>query len=301
MSGQPDYYAILGVDPMANAVAIEAAYHGRMMRFRVGRFGERTRALAGPSQDEVERAYAVLSDPEERARYDATRFPERFAAPPPAPRRRTPPPWLLGLLALWFLALGAIAYLGLAGLAEDEERDDSAIGRLAAATITATRPAATATQTRAAGLTLAATATATSTVAPPTATTVPRPTPTATPSPAPTATVAPTAPPTATATVPPPPTATPPPAPTEAPVEPPPPDPTPTPAFRPTDRIGTSQSVHLRGGPGADFPSLGLLPTGTLLRATGEQTYVAGVLWRRFTLQDGRNGWVRDIDVLPVR
>lgn len=285
---------------MADASAIDAAYHGRMMRFRVGRFGERTRALVGPSQEEVERAYAVLGDPEERARYDAARFPERFAAPPPAPRRRIPPPWLLGLLAFWFLALGVIAYLGLSGLADEEERDDSAIGRLAAATATATRPAATATQTRAAGVVLVATATATSTAAPPTATTTPRPT--ATPSPTPTATATPTALPTATATAVPPPTATPPPAPTEAPPEPPPPpDPTPTPSFRPTDRIGTAQSVHLRGGPGADFPSFGLLPTGTPLRATGEQTYTAGVLWRRFTLQDGRNGWVRDIDVLPVR
>jgi uncharacterized protein YraI len=60
-------------------------------------------------------------------------------------------------------------------------------------------------------------------------------------------------------------------------------------------------SVNLRTGPGAEFPSQGLLPTGTLLSATGETVTVRGVLWRRFTLQDGRNGWVRDLDTLPVR
>ncbi|CAA9580462.1 MAG: hypothetical protein AVDCRST_MAG19-3886 [uncultured Thermomicrobiales bacterium] len=82
---------------------------------------------------------------------------------------------------------------------------------------------------------------------------------------------------------------------------PPPPPPVPTPTFRPTDRVGTVLSVNLRTGPGAEFPSQGLLPTGTLLSATGETVTVRGVLWRRFALQDGRNGWVRDLDTLPVR
>jgi len=133
--------------------------------------------------------------------------------------------------------------------------------------------------------------------------TVAAPTGTATPSPRPT--------PTAVA-----PTPTPLPSPTAAPVgtpEPvvapePPSEPTvaaatiapPPPPFPATDRIGTAQAVNLRGGPASTAPTQGLLPTGTRLAATGETRVVAGVLWRRFTLADGRTGWVRDLDVLPV-
>jgi hypothetical protein len=58
--------------------------------------------------------------------------------------------------------------------------------------------------------------------------------------------------------------------------------------------------LALRAGPGVGFPSRGLLPRGTPLAATGEAAYAGGFLWRRFTLADGRSGWVRDIDVLPV-
>jgi outer membrane biosynthesis protein TonB len=79
------------------------------------------------------------------------------------------------------------------------------------------------------------------------------------------------------------------------------PTPTPTPAFRATDRIGTAEPVNLRTGPGLNFPSQGVLPKGTLLRATGETAYSGGLQWRRFALQDGRTGWVRDIDVFSVR
>jgi hypothetical protein len=61
----------------------------------------------------------------------------------------------------------------------------------------------------------------------------------------------------------------------------------PPPAFTATDRIGTA-------------PTQGLLPTGTRLAATGATRTVGGVLWRQFALADGRSGWVRDLDVLPV-
>ena len=145
-------------------------------------------------------------------------------------------------------------------------------------------------------------------VATATATTLPRPTPTAvapTPTPFVAPTVAPTAPapaPTvvpeapepqlAAASVAPEPSGEPPIAPTT--IAPPPPP------FPATDRIGTAQAVNLRGGPASTAPTQGLLPTGTRLAATGETRVVAGILWRCFTLADGRTGWVRDLDVLPV-
>jgi hypothetical protein len=78
------------------------------------------------------------------------------------------------------------------------------------------------------------------------------------------------------------------------------PPPTPLPTFPATDRIGTTQAVNLRSGPGVTFPTLGALRSGTPLAATGETRVVAGVLWRCFALADGRVGWVRDSDVLPV-
>ena len=100
----------------------------------------------------------------------------------------------------------------------------------------------------------------------------------------------------------PPPTATPSPAPTQTPQPPAAvetPDPPAAPAFAPTDWIGTHVPVNLRAGPGAAYATLGLLPRGTPLAATGEQREVDGVLWRRFILADGRAGWVRDLDTLP--
>ena len=60
-------------------------------------------------------------------------------------------------------------------------------------------------------------------------------------------------------------------------------------------------AVNLRAGPGVAYPSRGVLAPGTLLAATGERQVVGGVLWRQFALPDGRVGWVRDVDVLPVR
>jgi uncharacterized protein YraI len=59
--------------------------------------------------------------------------------------------------------------------------------------------------------------------------------------------------------------------------------------------------VNLRSGPGTGFATLGSLAPGTLLAATGESATSGGYLWRRFRVADGRIGWVRDIDVLPVR
>jgi uncharacterized protein YgiM (DUF1202 family) len=58
--------------------------------------------------------------------------------------------------------------------------------------------------------------------------------------------------------------------------------------------------VNLRSGPGADYLTQGSLAPGTLLAATGESGQAGGFLWRRFLVEDGRTGWVRDVDVLPV-
>ena len=132
--------------------------------------------------------------------------------------------------------------------------------------------------------------------APAAAPTEPPPTATAVPEPPPPPPPPPPAPVPAPAPAPPPP---PPPAPPPPPPRPPPPPP--PPAFPATDRIGTQTPVNLRSGPGTSYPSQGALPPSTLLAATGETATVNGVLWRRFRLEDGRIGWVRDLDTFPVR
>lgn len=288
MTGERNYYELLGVEPTADAAAIDAAYQGRALRFRVGSFGERQRQAVGPTREEIERAYAVLRDPAARARYDAEFFP--VAVPVPVkPRSR-------GRSALWFVLVFLLVAIVLVAFARFPARQQPAGDPIERAL--ASDPGGRATLTAWAAptsipLTAPATRTPTSTVPPAT----PIPTALAALPPAPAPTLAPTAtatlvPPTATRpapTAPPPPsTPTPPPAPTPVP-------------FPATDRIGTVIPVNFRAGPGTNFASLGALPQGTLLAATGEEQLVNGFLWRRFRLANGATGWVRDIDVLPVR
>ena len=64
-----DHYSILGVTPASEDVVIRAAYHALMRRYHPdadpsAQAAERSRAIT--------EAYAVLRDPEKRARYDAT-------------------------------------------------------------------------------------------------------------------------------------------------------------------------------------------------------------------------------------
>ena len=64
-----DYYSVLGVSPTSEDVVIRAAYRAMMRRYHPD---------ADPSEEATERArlinaaYAVLSDPEQRRRYDGT-------------------------------------------------------------------------------------------------------------------------------------------------------------------------------------------------------------------------------------
>ncbi len=310
MPGEPNYYAILGLTSTATAEAIEAAYRSRLLPFRVGQLRQRSAASDGPDIADIEQAYAVLGNAGRRAAYDAEYFPTKE----PVARRSRFPAWLAALATLCILALCLLGYLGLRGrnttdpgvvsqpaqtpprsiVAGSERTVTIAASQAGQAVSSPTVPIATASSTGAVTVVPSSTippATAVPTVIPTTTPTVTRaaPTNTALPMVTPTpTTVPPTVPP--TATEPPPPEPEPEPEPTVAP-----------PPFPATDRIGTAQSVNLRSGPGVGYGVVGLLPTGTLLQATGEQAYAGGQLWRRFRLQDGRIGWVRDLDVLPVR
>lgn len=65
-------------------------------------------------------------------------------------------------------------------------------------------------------------------------------------------------------------------------------------------RVKEPDNVNLRGGPGTDYPIVGLLTPGTRLEATGETQEAGGELWGHFRLADGRDGWVRFVDVEPA-
>lgn len=94
----PDYYRILGVAPYSEDVVIQAAYRALMRRYHPD---ANKSADAGKRATEINEAYAVLSDPKRRTRYDAERKAERAKAqggqgssPPPPPRSKsaTQPP-----------------------------------------------------------------------------------------------------------------------------------------------------------------------------------------------------------------
>ncbi|GBD13029.1 Chaperone protein DnaJ [bacterium HR24] len=95
LTGLPDYYQVLHLDPLASAEVVELAYAHLSKKYSLAGAGERVLA--------VEEAYRVLSDPQLRASYDAQRamaraaVPQRplappVAAPPERPPRAAPAP-----------------------------------------------------------------------------------------------------------------------------------------------------------------------------------------------------------------
>lgn len=84
---QRDYYEVLGVTPLAEEDVVRAAYRALMNRYHPDKSPNdpehaRTRVR------EITEAYATLSDPVLRARYDRSRG--GSSAPPPQPRSSSP-------------------------------------------------------------------------------------------------------------------------------------------------------------------------------------------------------------------
>lgn len=75
-----------------------------------------------------------------------------------------------------------------------------------------------------------------------------------------------------------------------------------TPQFQATHQITDfGQQVNLRAGPSTAAARLALLPPGTRLRYLDEQEQVGDVIWMRFQLERGEIGWIRQLDVTPLR
>lgn len=119
MPVQQDYYTLLDIDPDADATAIEDAYRRQAERYNPARFDDgdtELRQLAVNRSAELQRAFAVLSDPEQRRRYDASigRISDQTGAAVregSQQQRRaglTPREWLMAL-GVAVLAIGLLA------------------------------------------------------------------------------------------------------------------------------------------------------------------------------------------------
>ena len=103
-----DPYRVLGVVPSADEVAIRAAYRKLMKRFHPDRNRSADAAERGR---EVAAAYALLSDPEQRGRFDRERqYRQQVIAPAPPPPPRRAPRGRLGGLLLVVLSLAITAF-----------------------------------------------------------------------------------------------------------------------------------------------------------------------------------------------
>lgn len=80
-------------------------------------------------------------------------------------------------------------------------------------------------------------------------------------------------------------------------------------AFEPDYRVTAQGRINFREGPGVRFPAIVAIDPGTEVQSLGEsqetQNPAADLLspgreWLKFRLEDGREGWIRDIDVTPI-
>lgn len=103
-----DPYEILGIGPAADDATIRAAYRAGMKRFHPD---QNAAPDAADKARQVASAYRLLSDPDQRARYDRQQaMREQVIAPPPPPTPRSAPRGRLGGLALVVLSAGIVGF-----------------------------------------------------------------------------------------------------------------------------------------------------------------------------------------------
>lgn len=79
------------------------------------------------------------------------------------------------------------------------------------------------------------------------------------------------------------------------------PQPSPTPAWQATHRVAQGSQVNFRSGPGTQYQVVAVLEPGTELRFLGEQEQVGNATWLHLELPDGRDGWIRTVDLELIR
>jgi hypothetical protein len=76
-------------------------------------------------------------------------------------------------------------------------------------------------------------------------------------------------------------------------------------SFTPTHQISGGESVNFRAGPSTSDPIVSALPPATPLQYLDEDAPTTspsdGERWMRFRVQNGAEGWVREIDTEPYQ
>ena len=72
--------------------------------------------------------------------------------------------------------------------------------------------------------------------------------------------------------------------------------------FDPDYQVAALEAVNFRSGPGTSFAPVSHVDPGTPLQYENEtqpatEPENAGTNWMKFSLEDGREGWIRDVDV----
>ena len=70
--------------------------------------------------------------------------------------------------------------------------------------------------------------------------------------------------------------------------------------FAATHQLRDGPNVNFRSGPNTMSEPHGSLPPGTPLMFLGEEEPASGVVWMSFEIEDGTQGWIRDVDVIEV-
>lgn len=70
--------------------------------------------------------------------------------------------------------------------------------------------------------------------------------------------------------------------------------------WEPTHQIRQGPNVNFRSGPNTISQPQGALAPGTQLEFLGDEEPTGGVTWMYFEIQDGTQGWIRDIDVVEI-
>lgn len=70
--------------------------------------------------------------------------------------------------------------------------------------------------------------------------------------------------------------------------------------WEPTHQLRDGPNVNFRSGPNTISEPHGSLAPGTPLRFLDEEEPAGGVVWMAFEIEDGTEGWIRDIDVMEI-
>jgi curved DNA-binding protein CbpA len=110
--GEPDPYTVLGVSRSASTAEIRAAYRALVARYHPDRHQDNPlKDLASEKLAEINRAYAILSNPARRSAFDAGRR-DVAGSEPPEPGAGAPRPFRFGKLTLLLLALPLLLRFG---------------------------------------------------------------------------------------------------------------------------------------------------------------------------------------------